>query len=122
MSHNHWGNTDVEGKILSKNLGIKIHCIEKFSIEGKLVYVHTLIDGDKVIQVKPDYNDPSTIHIINNEGNHFNPVLRQHPKNGQTLMVKTRSKTRTIVETEKENQMKQNEIGQVDLDDAEKQK
>jgi|GEM_PF-1913287 len=129
MDNNRWGDPEVEGRILCKKYGVKLHIIEDqsyfkylqrevsqdrggFSAEiqqvvinsdsnealaqklqeinsdeaskllknmqdfGNLTHTHCLIDSSgKLPEDNLDYNDQSTIHIINNGESHFEPLL-----------------------------------------------
>ncbi|XP_044747420.1 uncharacterized protein LOC123308712 [Coccinella septempunctata] len=77
-----WGRPDIEGQLICNEYHIKLHIIEKSPRVG---YLNQVIDGSVSRSVDSvDYNDINTIHIINKENAHFEPILRtreiQHNK------------------------------------------
>ena len=70
------GRPNIEGRMLCQKYGIKLHLIENHSEE----FVHELIDseGSRFISVDETvrlYSQPGIIHILNERGTHFVPVL-----------------------------------------------
>ncbi len=66
-----WGEQDIDGRILSEKLGIKLHAIKLLEAEETLILAHQL-DRKSIVDV--DYAEQAIIHIaIFN--NHFVPLL-----------------------------------------------
>ncbi|MDN5248338.1 MAG: hypothetical protein QWI36_04350 [Wolbachia endosymbiont of Tyrophagus putrescentiae] len=78
LSNNRWGDPEVEGRILCKQYGIKLHVVENHVVDGQQLFLHQLIDntGSKSVGVdKVNYNDNNVAHIINSGNLHFQPLL-----------------------------------------------
>jgi hypothetical protein len=68
--------------MLCQKYGIKLHVTEKQTIDNEEVFTHQLVDdvGSRDISVDENislYNQPWTIHILNEGYTHFVPVLRK---------------------------------------------
>ena len=67
-----WGEQDIDGRILRKKLGIKLHVIELLQSKENLLIGHQL-EG-KSVAVDIDYTAQDMVHIIG-FNNHFVPIL-----------------------------------------------
>jgi len=73
------GKPNIEWHVLCQKYGIKLHLIEKHTTDSEEV-VHELVDsvGSRPISMDETarlYNQPEIIHILNERGTHFVPIL-----------------------------------------------
>jgi hypothetical protein len=74
------GRPNIEGRMLCQKYDIKLHIIEKHTTDHEEIFLHKLVDdvGSRYISLDENieiYNQPWTIHILNEEYTHFVPVL-----------------------------------------------
>lgn len=71
-----WGRPEIEGRILCEKYDVKLHVIEKHTIEGQQLFSNQLIsnEGSKSVE-KVDYSDNNLVHIVNSGNQHFEPLL-----------------------------------------------
>jgi hypothetical protein len=75
-----WGRPEIEGRMLCKKYGIKIHVIEKYNLNGQEVIGHLLVDGSRSIyldEVSTLYIDNQVVHVLNEGSFHFVPILHK---------------------------------------------
>ncbi|NUX01686.1 hypothetical protein GO685_04290 [Wolbachia endosymbiont of Madathamugadia hiepei] len=76
MLNNRWGDPDIEGRILCEKYNVKLHVVEKYSVEGQEIWTNQIVNESKSEPVNDiKYNEVNTIHIINNGESHFEPLL-----------------------------------------------
>ncbi len=82
-----WGRSDLDGRIISEVLNIRLHIIEIVVIEQQVVLAHQLVDanGSKPIVAEKEisalYNDTRIIHLaVYQHSLHFVPVLSKEIK------------------------------------------
>ncbi|MGL9760927.1 MAG: hypothetical protein ACR5LB_01670 [Wolbachia sp.] len=76
MDSNRWGDPDIEGRILCEKYNVKLHVVEKYSVEGQEIWTNQIVNKSKSKPVNDiKYNEVNTIHIINNGESHFEPLL-----------------------------------------------
>ncbi len=89
MRNSRWGDPDVEGRILCEKYKVKLHVIENQTVDNQDLSLHELIDnsGSKSAGEynKVDYDDSSTVHIINKGGLHFEPLLDRNKSSAKQL-------------------------------------
>ncbi|CAI5594043.1 MULTISPECIES: OTU domain-containing protein [Wolbachia] len=89
MCNSRWGDPDVEGRILCEKYKVKLHVIENQTVDNQDLSLHELIDnsGSKSAGEynKVDYDDSSTVHIINKGGLHFEPLLDRNKSSAKQL-------------------------------------
>ncbi len=89
MRNSRWGDPDVEGRILCAKYKVKLHVIENQTVDNQDLSLHELIDnsGSKSAGEynKVDYDDSSTVHIINKGGLHFEPLLDRNKSSAKQL-------------------------------------
>ncbi|APR98950.2 hypothetical protein ASM33_07115 [Wolbachia endosymbiont of Folsomia candida] len=73
-----WGRTEIEGRIICKEYGIKLHIVEKHTVQGEEIWTSQIVDesGSRSID-DIDYNEANTIHIVNKGHLHFEPILNK---------------------------------------------
>lgn len=88
-----WGRPEIEGRLLCQKYGIKIHLIEKHTVDGQEVIVHSLEDGSGSRQLndKQIYNDPKVVHILNERRAHFVPILHKSSASNKQIEKQARS-------------------------------
>ena len=75
-----WGRPEIEGRMLCRIYGIKLHLIEKFYAGGQNRISHQQLDFSGSTSMDENgrcYNDPLVIHIFNEGLCHFVPILRK---------------------------------------------
>ncbi|WP_425385090.1 hypothetical protein [Wolbachia endosymbiont (group B) of Schoenobius gigantella] len=96
MRNSRWGDPDVEGRILCEKYKVKLHVIENQTVDNQDLSLHELIDnsGSKSAGEynKVDYDDSSTVHIINKGGLHFEPLLDRNKSSAKQLQEETKLK------------------------------
>lgn len=96
MRNSRWGDPDVEGRILCEKYKVKLHVIENQTVDNQDLSLHELIDnsGSKSVGEynKVDYDDSSTVHIINKGGLHFEPLLDRNKSSAKQLQEETKLK------------------------------
>ncbi|MEW9824491.1 MAG: hypothetical protein AB2992_04875 [Candidatus Symbiodolus clandestinus] len=75
-----WGRPEIEGRMLCNKFGIKLHVVEKQTVEDEVITVHQLIDrtGSKSIddsETATLYRNDKVLHILNEGRDHFVPIL-----------------------------------------------
>ncbi|BAO99640.1 OTU domain-containing protein [Wolbachia endosymbiont of Cimex lectularius] len=76
VDSNRWGDPDIEGRILCEKYNVKLHVVEKYSVEGQEIWTNQIVNESKSEPVNDiKYNEVNTIHIINNGESHFEPLL-----------------------------------------------
>ncbi|MDR2831411.1 MAG: hypothetical protein LBV62_00605 [Rickettsiales bacterium] len=76
MDNSRWGDPEVEGRILCEKYGLKLHIIEKYSVEGQEIWTNQIVDESKSESVNEiNYNEVNIIRIINRGALHFEPLL-----------------------------------------------
>ncbi|XAV89131.1 MAG: hypothetical protein AAHH96_03660 [Candidatus Symbiodolus clandestinus] len=78
---NTWGRPEIEGRMLCNKFDIKLHVVEKQTVEDEVITVHQLIDrtGSKSIddsETATLYHNDKVLHILNEGRDHFVPILR----------------------------------------------
>ncbi|APR97793.1 ankyrin repeat domain-containing protein [Wolbachia endosymbiont of Folsomia candida] len=73
-----WGRTEIEGRIICKEYGVKLHIIEKHTVQGKEIWTDQIVDesGSRSID-DIDYSEDNTIHVVNKGRLHFEPILNK---------------------------------------------
>ncbi|CAM4395381.1 MAG: hypothetical protein LEGION0398_MBIBDBAK_01182 [Legionellaceae bacterium] len=72
-----WGEQDIDGRILSEVLNIKLHIIELHENENNIVLGHQLIDKENsksVVEKDIDYSNNAILHLCVYR-NHYAPLL-----------------------------------------------
>jgi len=75
-----WGRPEIERRMFCHMYGIKLHLIEKFNARGQNLISHQLVDssGSKSVDENAScYNDPQTIHSLNEGLCHSVPILHK---------------------------------------------
>ncbi|MEW9810159.1 MAG: hypothetical protein AB2993_07410 (plasmid) [Candidatus Symbiodolus clandestinus] len=74
-----WGRPEIEGRMLCNKFDIKLHVVEKQTVEDEVITVHQLIDrtGSKPIddsETATLYRNDKVLHILNEGRDHFVPT------------------------------------------------
>ena len=75
-----WGRPEIEGRMLCRIYGIKLHLIEKFHARGQNLISHQLLDSSGSTSMDENASwcdDPQVIHILNEGLCRFVPILRK---------------------------------------------
>ncbi|WP_406722172.1 DnaJ domain-containing protein [Wolbachia endosymbiont (group B) of Archips podanus] len=74
---NFWGRPEIEGIILCRKYNVRLHIIEKYTINNEEIFMHNITENDDYREVNEtdiNYLDDGIIHIFY-RNHHFEPLL-----------------------------------------------